>query len=72
MLGGHADCCVVEEFFDGEDLDAGVGFFPDGGGVEACGGGFGLHVSGGLFEGEEYADGGFFAFDCSNEIPDVS
>ena len=58
--GGHVYLFASEEVGDGEELDFGVFLLPEGGFVEACGDGFGLHGLGGGFHGDEDADGGLF------------
>lgn len=71
-FGGHLDGCSGKELFDGDDLEARVGFAPEVGFVVAGAGGFGDHVFGGGFEGDEDADFGLFALEDANQVADVA
>lgn len=73
VLGGwHVDFLAVQQLFDREDLKTRVlrsryGFSLE----EACLGGFFAHGGGGGFEGDEDADGRFFAFDDAENVADL-
>jgi hypothetical protein len=60
---------ALEEFLDGEELDAGV-FAAVAGGVEAGFGGLAPHGGGGLFEGDVDADLGTLALEDADEVAD--
>lgn len=69
---GHLDGGAGEQCSDGEDLDAGVFFLPDGGVVKSCLAGGGDHFGGGFFEGDEDAKSGFLVLDGANQVADVA
>ncbi len=69
-MGGIVGLLAVENLLDGEDLQAGLGAAV-GGFVEAGFGGFAQHGLGWLFETEEDADFGFFAFDHTAQVADL-
>lgn len=66
-----ANTLTFEEFSDGENLQARIFILVVERLVEVCGGGFGAHGLSGLFESDEDADLGFFAFDDPAQVTDV-
>lgn len=65
------DPFAVEEFGNGEDLQARIFILAVKGFVESCCCGFGAHGLGGVFESDEDADFGFLAFDDAAQIADL-
>src|SRR5579863_1417926 len=70
------DAFAFEKFGDSENLQAWVvqvfrAAFAPGRFVDSGSGGFGAHGFGGVFEGDEDADFGFFAFDDAAQIADM-
>lgn len=62
------DAFAVEEFGDGEDLQARIFILSVEGFVEPRSSGFGAHGFGGVFESDEDVDFGLFALDDAAQI----